>query len=388
MSGGTKSTPMPFMVKVPEALLDDLQKRLQKVRWPDEVPGGGWEYGADRSYLQSLVSYWRHQFDWRTQEAILNRFQQFTVPLAGIDLHYIHETGVGPNPMPLLLTHGWPNSIFDFYRLIPRLTDPARFGGNPEDAFTVVAPSMPGYGFSFKPNQRRFSLHEIAEVEHDLMTNVLGYEEYGSQGGDFGAFISSRLGYAYPDNVKGIHISLLTIPRVQQAITNPTTEEQAYAEQLQRWLNEDAGYIAIMGTKPQTLAYGLTDSPVGLAAWILEKFHAWSDCDGDIDTYFTRDELLTNVMIYWITGAMNASSWPYYMRRHGPWIVPEGEKVNVPCGYAEFPKEFLTPPPSIAETMYANITRWTKMERGGHFPALEAPDALAEEIRAFFGPIR
>ena len=385
---GITRAPEPFRINVPEDALDDLHQRLSTVRWPDEVPGGGWDYGVDLAYLKSLVSYWRDDYDWRTHENALNAFQQFAVPLAGIDVHFIHEQGKGPAPMPLLLTHGWPSSVLDFDKIIPLLTDPGQHGGDPADAFTVVAPSMPGYGFSFKPGQPRFSLQEIAAVQNDLMTNILGYKRYGSQGGDYGAFISSRLGYAHAENLIGIHISLLAIPREQAAIPNPSAEEKAFFAQLDQWLSEEAGYTVIMGTKPQTLAYGLTDSPVGLAAWIVEKFRSWSDCGGDVDGYFTRDLLLTNIMIYWLTGSINASAWPYYMRRHGPWIVPEGEKVTVPCGYAEFPAEFLTPPRSLAERMYANITRWTKMKRGGHFPALEDPHALAEEIRAFFKPLR
>ena len=380
--------PKPFTIAVPGEILDDLGHRLANVRWPDEVSGGDWDYGVDLSYIKSLVAYWRDHYDWRKHEEALNRFRQFTVPLANIDVHFIHEQGVGPNSMPLLLTHGWPGSVLDFHKIIPLLTDPERFGGDPADAFTVVAPSMPGYGFSFHPGQPRFSLQEIADVFNDLMTRVLGYQRYGSQGGDYGAFISSRLGYAYPDNLAGIHISLLAIPREQAAIIDSSEEEKAFFAQLDHWLREEAGYTVIMGTKPQTLAYGLTDSPVGLAAWIVEKFRSWSDCGGDVDAYFTRDLLLTNIMIYWVTGSINASAWPYYMRRHGPWIVPEGELVTVPCGYAEFPREFLTPPRSLAERMYANIVRWTRMEHGGHFPALEAPDALAKEIRAFFRPLR
>ena len=380
--------PEPFTIDVPGEVLDDLHRRLNNVRWPDEIHGGGWDYGVDLGYLKALVAHWRDDYDWRTHEEALNRFRQFTVPLADIDLHFIHELGVGRDPMPLLLTHGWPSSVHDFHKIIPLLTDPARFGGDQEDAFTVVAPSMPGYGFSFRPGQPRFSLQEIADVLNDLMTRVLGYRRYGSQGADYGAFISTRLGYAYPDNVAGIHISLLAVPRERAAIADPSEEEKAFFTQLDHWLSEEAGYTVIMGTKPQTLAYGLTDSPVGLAAWIIEKFRSWSDCGGDVEAYFTRELLLTNVMIYWVTASINASAWPYYMRRHGPWIVPDGELVTTPCGYAEFPREILTPPRSIAERTYGNIVRWTRMDRGGHFPALADPQALTEEIRAFFRPLR
>jgi microsomal epoxide hydrolase len=290
--------------------------------------------------------------------------------------------------MPLLLTHGWPSSFADFRKIIPMLTDPASFGADPRDAFTVVAPSMPGHGFSFKPNQRRFSILEISDTFATLMIDVLGYKTFGSQGGDWGAFVSSRLAYAYPQNLRGIHVSLLTIPRERPSVDIPTHEENEYFEQLAHWLKEETGYIQIMGTKPQTLAYALSDSPVGLAAWILEKFRSWTDCDGNADAWLGRDVLATNIMLYWATGAIGSSFWPYYARLHGPWIVPAGERIEVPCGYAEFPKDFLRPPRSLAERMYANITRWTRMERGGHFPALEQPAELAREIRAFFRTVR
>lgn len=388
MSIGSKPyCPRPFTIAVPDATLEDLRRRLQQVRWPDEI-APGWDYGVDLQYLKSFIDYWRDAYDWRKHEAALNELAQYTVEIDSIDLHYVHVEGKGPDPMPLLLTHGWPSSFADFRRIIPMLTDPARFGGDPRDAFTVVAPSIPGHGFSFKPNQRRFGLVEIADTFATLMVDVLGYSSFGSQGGDWGAFVSSRLAHAYPQNVRGIQISLLTIPRERPPIANPTPEENAYFDQLAGWLKEETGYIQIMATKPQTLAYALSDSPVGLAAWILEKFRSWTDCDGDADAWLGRDVLATNLMLYWATGAIGSSFWPYYARHHGPWIVPPDEPIRVPCGYAEFPKEFLRPPRSLAERMYGNITRWTMMERGGHFPALEQPEALAAEIRAFFRTVR
>jgi pimeloyl-ACP methyl ester carboxylesterase len=237
---------------------------------------------------------------------------QYTVEVDSIVLHYIHVEGKGPAPMPLLLTHGWPSSFADFRRIIPLLTDPARFGGDPRDAFTVVAPSMPGHGFSFKPNQRRFSILEISDTLAKLMIDVLGYKTLGCQGGDWGAFVSSRLGYAYPRNVSGIQISLLTIPRERPAIGTPTMEENQFFELLGNWLREETGYIQIVGTTPQTLAYALSDSPVGLTTWILEKLSSWTDCNGDLDALLGRDVLATNIMLYWATGAIGSSYWPYY----------------------------------------------------------------------------
>lgn len=379
----TIASPRRFQIEVPDAVLDDLHHRLRNARWPDEIEGTDWQFGVDLTYLKSLSEYWRDQYQWRKAEAMLNQFDQYTMAVDGIDLHFIHQPGIGPNPTPLLLMHGWPTSLVDFHRIIPMLTDPARFGGDPADAFTVIAPSLPGHGFSFKPGQPRFGIVEIADTLAKLM-RMLGYERFATQGADWGAFISTRLGYAHPQRLLGIFISLLTIPRTLPAADKLTQEEQAFSAQLSHWLKEEIGYSAQMATKPQTLAYALTDSPVGLAAWIIEKYRTWSDCDGDVDGHFGRDTLLTNVMLYWVTGAINSSFWPYYARHHQPWIVPEGERVMVPTAYAEFPKEILTPPRSLAEETYGNIQRWTRMTRGGHFPALEAPDALVAECRAFF----
>jgi pimeloyl-ACP methyl ester carboxylesterase len=380
-------TPTPFAIHVADDLLADLRERLARVRWPDDVPGAGWRYGSDLAYMRELVAHWRERYDWRQQEAALNRFRQFTVPLAGIELHFIHEPGVGPAPLPLLLSHGWPGSIVEFHKIIPMLTDPARFGGDPADAFTVVAPSLPGYAFSFRPHQPRFGVSEIADVFATLMTDVLGYARFGAQGGDWGAFVTARLGYAHARKLAGIHLNLLTLRRDIKPPANPTDEERRYLEDLAHWLREEAGYQWIQGTKPQTLAYGLTDSPVGLAAWIVEKFRTWSDCDGDVERRFTKDELLTNVMLYWVTGAVNASFWPYYARYHAEWPIPDGARVAVPMGYAAFPREIVRPPRSWAERVF-DVRRWTPMAAGGHFAALEEPRALAEDVRAFFRPLR
>ena len=381
--------PRHFELAVPQVKLDDLRQRLKHTRWPDEVPGAiSWELGTDPSYLKNLVSYWQDGYDWRRHEAFLNTLNHFKATIDGVGVHFIHEPGEGPTPLPLLLTHGWPGSFYEFHKLIPLLTRPSAFGGDPADAFTVVVPSMPGHGFSFAPGQARFSLQEIADVLACLMTQVLGYRRYAAHGHDWGAFVSTRLGFAHAADLIGIHITLLAIPREMSPSKSPSVDEERYQRQLARWLKEETGYSAIMGTKPQTLAYALSDSPVGLAAWIVEKFRNWSDCEGDVDRHFGRDVLLTNIMLYWLTGTINASFWPYYARTHGPWIIPAGEKVMVPTGYAEHPREILTPPRSLAEGVYGNIQHWTRMTRGGHFPALETPAALAEEIRAFFRPLR
>ena len=381
------TTPTPFRIHVPDTVLADLRARLERVRWPDEAPGERWRYGSDLAYMKELVAYWRDKYDWRAHETALNRNRQFTVPVGGIGVHFIHELGVGPDPMPLLLSHGWPGSIVEFQRIIPMLTDPARFGGDPADAFTVVAPSLPGYTFSFTPNQPRFGIVEIANVFATLMTDVLGYRRFAAQGGDWGAFVTSVLGASHPDRLAGIHVNLLAIRRDLNATKPPTPEEQAYLEEVHHWMREETGYQGIQGTKPQTLAYGLTDSPVGLAAWIVEKFRTWSDCGGDVDRRFGKDVLLTNVMLYWVTGAINSSFWPYYARNHSPWPITEDKPIRVPTAYASFPREILHPPRAWAERVY-NIQRWTPMTAGGHFAALEEPDALAADVRAFFRHLR
>jgi pimeloyl-ACP methyl ester carboxylesterase len=380
-------TPTPFRIAVPQETLDDLRHRLSRVRWPDEAPDAPWSYGTSLAYMKDLVAYWRDSYDWRTHEASLNELAQFKVEIDGIGVHFIHEQGRGPDPMPLLLSHGWPGSIVEFRQIIPMLTDPARFGGDPRDAFTVVAPSLPGYGYSFRENQTRVGLAGIGDMFRTLMKDVLGYRKFGAQGGDWGAFVTSRIGAAYPDDLYGIHVNLLSVPRDRVDVGEATAEERAYFAALDHFLKEETGYQWIQGTKPQTLAYGLTDSPVGLAAWIVEKFRAWSDCGGDVETAISRDAMLTNIMIYWTTGAINSSFWPYYDRRHGPWPFRLGEKIRAPMGYAQFPHEIIRPPRSIAERLY-DVRRWSVMEKGGHFAALEQPEALAHEIRAFFRPLR
>ena len=380
-------TPTPFTIRVADDVLADLRARLDRVRWPDEAPGAPWAYGTSLAYMKELVAYWREKYDWRLHEARLNELRQFTAPVAGIDVHFVHQPGVGPRPMPLLLSHGWPGSIVEFERLIPMLTDPARFGGDPADAFTVVAPSLPGYAFSFRANQPRFGIPQIADAFASLMTDVLGYRRFAAQGGGGGGVITSRMGVAYPDRRAGLHVNQLAVRRDTGAPASATDEERAYLQQLGQWLREETGYQAIQGTKPQTLAFGLTDSPVGLAAWIVEKFRSWSDCGGDVERRFSKDVLLTNVMLYWITGAIGSSFWPYYDRLHTPWPIPEGKRVEVPTAYAAFPCEIVRPPRSMAERMY-NIQRWSVMPAGGHFAALEEPEALAADVREFFRPLR
>jgi microsomal epoxide hydrolase len=364
--------PRPFVLHVPDSQLADLKERLARTRWPDEPPLEAWSTGTSLAYLKGLVEYWRAGFDWRAAEARLNAFPQFSARVKGIDLHFIHAQGRRPGAKPLLLSHGWPGSVFEFLRLIPLL----------QDDFTVVAPSLPGYGLSFAPGQPRFGAEDMAEAFAELMSDVLGYPRFGCQGGDWGASISSVLGHRYPERVTGIHLNLLVVRRDPKLGTDPK-----YLRQLKHFLQEEAGYQAIQGTKPQTLAYGLTDSPAGLAAWIVEKFRTWSDCGGNPENAIPCDDMLANISLYWFTGAIGSAFWPYYARLHSGWPIPEGASIGVPVGYTEFPGEILTPPRSLAEKTYTDIRRWTVMPKGGHFAALEQPEALAREVREFFAAL-
>ncbi|MDR3471849.1 MAG: epoxide hydrolase [Devosia sp.] len=379
------SQPVPFRLAVPETDLADLRGRLARARLPDQAPGAPWAHGADLGYLRTLIDYWRDGFDWRGQEAALNAFPQFRSFLDGIDLHYLHVLGRGPAPMPLLLLHGWPGSVFEFLDIIPRLTDPARFGGDPADAFTVIAPSLPGYGLSFAPGQGRFDIPAMARCVAGLMQDVLGFRRFGVQGGDWGAGIASRLGHAFAERIIGIHLNfMMVVSRDPADYPRPTPEERDFLQQAARWGREEGGYQWIQGTRPQTLAYGLTDSPTGLAAWLVEKFRAWSDCAGEVECAIPRDRMLGSIALYWFTAAINSSFWPYYAQRHGSAILPPGATIGVPTGYAEFPCEVRRPPRSAAERVFTDLRRWSVMRAGGHFAAMEQPEALAEEIRLFF----
>ena len=378
--------PQAFSLRVSDTAIADLKTRLGLTRFPDAAPGEPWAYGTSVDYMRELVSYWKDSFDWRAQEAALNEFPQFKVPLHDIDLHFLHVPGVGPNPYPLLLMHGWPGSVFEFLDMIPRLTDPARFGGDPKDAFTVIAPSLPGYGLSFKPGQKRFVLQDIAACLHDLMTGILGYQKFAAQGGDWGAGIASLIGQNYSSSVCGIHLNLLFTPRDKAAANSEG--EARYNQQVAHWLKEETGYQQIQGTKPQTLAFGLTDSPAGLAAWIMEKFRSWSDNDGLPENAINRDRMLANIALYWFTAAIGSSFWPYYGRLHSGLPISPDHPVAVPTGYAAFPKDIIVPPRSIAEKTYTNIQHWTEMKKGGHFAAMEQPATLAADIQNFFRPLR
>jgi pimeloyl-ACP methyl ester carboxylesterase len=379
----------PFKIQIPQATLDALQERLARVRWPDEIPDSGWDYGASLAYMKALADYWQTKFNWRAQEEAINKFHHFRAEVDGPGIHFIHERGKGSSPLPLVITHGWPGSFVEMLKIIPLLTDPESHGGDPADSFDVVVPSMPGYGFSDRPAQPGMNVFRIAELWKQLMVE-LGYQRFGAQGGDFGAGVSTLLGFSYPENVMGIHLNYIPgsyKPYVGPGARELSEVERQFLEDADQWYQNEGGYSHIQRTKPQTLAYALNDSPAGLAAWIVEKFREWGDCGGEVERRFTKDELLTNVMIYWATETIHSSTRLYYETRKAPLHFKHGEQIRVPCGIVHFPKEAPFPPREWVERCY-NVRRWTKMPRGGHFAALEEPELLVEDIRAFFRPLR
>jgi microsomal epoxide hydrolase len=377
----------PFSIHVPDEVLVDLRERLGRTRFPDEIPGSGWDYGTNLAYLKQLIAYWREQYDWRKHEAQLNHFAHFKTDIDGLNLHFIHERGRGPNPMPLLLSHGWPGSVYEFMQIIPMLTAPAAYGAAGAQSFTVIAPSLPGYGFSDHTTKRAVNIQGIAEIFHKLMTQVLGYRRYAAQGGDWGAGITARLGEVHREDLYGIHLNSVFVGGRGREKSDLSEEEKIFLADMDRFRREETGYQWIQGTKPQTLAYGLNDSPAGLAAWLVEKFRTWSDCSGDVERSFSKDQLLTNITIYWVTESINSSTRLYYESRHHPWRPDPDKRIETPTAAAIFPAEILRPPRRWAEASF-NIQRWTVMARGGHFAAMEEPQLLAKDIREFFGGLR
>ncbi|MBW4847849.1 MAG: epoxide hydrolase [Lachnospiraceae bacterium] len=376
-----------FHIQVSKETLDDLKYRLEHVRWPDQLVNTSWERGTDISYLKSLITYWRDHYDWRAQEAELNRFSQFQSYIDGITVHFIHERGKGPCPLPIILTHGWPDSYLRYRKIIPLLTDPARYGGDPEDSFDVIVPSLPGFGFSSRPEHGGVNNCSVSELWSKLMTEKLGYKKFAAAGGDMGSGVTRYLALNHPELLYGIHLTDIGIIRnlvYTKDQEDLSEEELQYKRNAQEWISNEGAYMTIQSTKPQTISYGLSDSPVGLAGWIIEKFRSWSDCNGDLRQKFSENELLTNIMIYWVTNTIGSSANMYYENVHS---LPLMGRIEVPTGIALFPADVLLPPRKWAE-QNLNITRWTTMPRGGHFTAMEEPEALAEDIRAFFKPFR
>lgn len=379
----------PFKIAIGDDQLEDLSRRLRDARWPDAIEGAGWDDGTEPGFLRRLTEYWRTGFDWRAQEARLNTMSQFIATVGGMDIHFVHRRGTGPAPFPLIISHGWPGSFAEMERILPLLTDPAAHGADPADAFDVVVPSLPGYGFSERPSRPGVGPHHVAGLWAELMQG-LGYWRFGAQGGDWGASVSTWLGFRYPDRVAGLHLNYIPgsfLPPLGEGQPPLSDDEQAFRAAAAAWADAEGAYGRIHGTKPQTLAYALTDSPVGLAAWIAEKFRAWSDCDGDVERSFTMDELLTDISIYWFTGTIGSSMRLYRESRLRPLHFAAGERVLPPLGFAQFPRELSLPPRSWVERVY-NVSRWTPMPRGGHFAAMEEPELLAREIREFFRPLR
>ena len=377
----------PFTVQVPDTALADLRARLQLTRFPDEVERAGWEQGTSLVYLRELVEYWRTRFDWRARERCINQFHHFRAEVQGLCLHFLHERGNGPAPMPLILLHGWPSTFWQMAPLVPLLADPELHGGDARDAFDVIVPALPGCAFSDRPARPGMSRTRVATLFTSLMTDVLGYRMFAVHGGDIGASVATMLGLEYAHHIIGLHLTDVYAPWLGEG-SRPLTEGEArFVEEERRWHEEEGAYDHVQRTKPQTLAYALNDSPAGLAAWIVEKFRAWSDCGGYIERRFSKDELLTHVTLYWVTETISSANRLYFDRHRYPRYLGPGERVLPPAGFAIFPADIDHPPREWAERSY-DVVRWTEMPRGGHFASAEEPELLAEEIRSFFRPLR
>jgi len=380
-------TVQPFKVDISQPILDDLRERLARARWPDAVDGAGWDYGTDLDYLRSLADYWRDGYDWRAEEAKLNEFTQYRAEIDGVGIHFVHERGRGPDPLPIVLTHGWPDSFYRYSKVVPLLSDPARFGGDPADAFDVVVPSVPGFGFSDRPHEPGMTSVRVAALWARLMTDVLGYGRYGAAGGDVGSMVTQFLALAHPESVAGIHLTDIGFYFLNAGQPDLSEAERAYVASIQQWWMQEGAYAMLHSTRPQTLVYGLTDSPIGLAAWLVEKFRSWSDCGGEVERRFTRDELLTQIMLYWVTGTIGSSIRLYYEGSHAPPSIQPGQRIEVPAGVAVF-RDNPIPLPRAYAARHLNVRHWTEMPRGGHFAAWEEPELFAEDVRAFFRPLR
>ena len=377
----------PFQFYVADDVLEAIKERVATYPWHEMPNDGGWDYGTNMDYLKELCAYWVNEFDWRAQEKRLNSFSHFIAPIDDIKMHFIYEQGSGDAPMPLMISHGWPGSVAEFFNLIEPLAHPERFGGDPRDSFTVIAPSLPGFGFSGRP-PRPYGPRKMAAMINKLMTKTLGFQNYLAQGGDWGGAVCSWLGFDHAPACMAIHINIITMRHPDGP---QTPEEEAWEAKFDQDQIMQDGYRTQQATRPQTLSYAMMDSPVGIAAWIVEKFHDWSDVEvGEIEAAHSKDELLTNIMIYITTRTFNTASWIYYGRREegGRVISQEGKRVEVPTGCAVFPAEMLNwPPRSYVERIY-NVKHWTEMSRGGHFAAMEEPELLLKDIRIFARTLR
>lgn len=379
----------PFEINIPQEALDDLRERLTRTRWPEQLPGSGWERGVPLDYLKDLAEYWRGSYDWRKHEARLNEYPQFSTTIDGQNVHFLHVCSPEPDALPLIVTHGWPGSFVEFLDIIGPLTDPRSNGGDPADAFHLVIPAIPGFGFSGPAHETGWTTGRTASAWAELMSR-LGYERYGAQGGDMGQFVTGELGWVDPDHVIGLHVNAATYGFIpfgevsEEELTTFTDVEKARLARLNNYLNDGSAYFQIQTTRPQTLSYGLNDSPAGQLAWIVEKFNAWTFPATELpQTVIDRDRMLTNVMLYWLTGTGASSAHLYYENMHsGSW---HAEPATTPTGVAVFAED-------IAIRRYAeygnNVVHWSDFDRGGHFAAMEAPDLLIDDVRTFFGRLR
>lgn len=376
-----------FQIQISDKSLEDLAYRLSNTRWPNQLKNTNWERGTKKNELQSIVDYWKNNYDWCEQEKDLNSLSQFQCKIDGVDIHFIYEKGKGTNPIPIILTHGWPDSFLRYKKVIKTLSDPASSGGNPNDSFDVIVPSIPGFGFSSSPEYSGYNNSRVSELWVKLMTEKLGYAKFAAAGGDMGSGITRYMALNHPELFIGIHLTDIGIIRpllMENDESKLSAIEIAYKKTAQQWIAQEGGYMSIQSTKPQTLAYGLSDSPVGVAAWILEKFYSWSDCKGNLENIFSKDELLTNVMIYWLTNTVGSTANMYYENTHS---LPPMDKINVPTGLALFHGDVLLPPKEWAEKNL-NIIHWSEIPRGGHFTAMEEPTLFTEDIRKFYRTFR
>lgn len=373
----------PFTINIPQQDIEDLHSRLRQTRWPDQIPGTEWRYGAKTAYIEQLCQYWANDYDWRKHEAELNRYPQFTTQIDDHDIHFIHARSKHPNARPLLISHGWPGTIVEFIKIIEPLIDPEKHGGTAADAFHVICPSLPGYGFSSTTKREQVDTLAMAQMFAELMSR-LGYKKYIAQGGDWGAIITSNIGIVDADHLYGIHLNMpfgfpiTTDPN--EGLNQAELDDVAAMGQFEAM---ETGYQKIQGTKPQTLAVGLNDSPAGLCAWITEKFHNWMDCDGDIESVLDKDELLTNISIYWFTQSIGSSTRLYYEVTQNARLKFLEQPVQVPVGVARYPKEVMRFPRKWCDNVYSDIVQWQSFEKGGHFAAMERPVEFVSEIRKF-----
>ncbi len=374
----------PFKIEIPQTTLDDLERRLGQTRFPEQIAGSDWDYGAELQAIRELVEYWRGSYDWRRHEGELNSYDHFKTEIDGQSIHFLHARSPHDGALPVLISHGWPGSIVEFLKVIRPLTHPTEHGGEAADAIHVICPSLPGYGFSEPTKTRGWDPRRIAEAFAVLMGR-LGYDRYGAQGGDWGSIVTTELALVDAEHVCGIHLNMpLAFPDPSATLSD---EEKETLAEMEQWDKDETGYQKIQGTKPQTLGFGLMDSPAGLAAWIAEKFRTWSDCDGDLFSVYSKDEILTNIMVYWVTGTITSSTRLYYEMFKGGRLGLLEKAVEVPTGVARFPKEIMRFPRKWVENHF-NVTHWTNMPRGGHFAAMEQPDLFVEDVRKFFRTVR